>query len=99
MSGGHFNYAYRRVEDFCESLSGELWKIKNKESGEEYGFSEKTIKILYRDLENCVELTKRMRDIEWVFSGDSSESILLEDEFFDKCKKKVPIVTDETGEK
>jgi hypothetical protein len=71
MSGGEFGYAYGRVEYFCELLTD---KINNKE----YAFSEETSSLL-EDILDGVEIAgELMKEVEWLYSGDTGEDSFQE---------------------
>jgi hypothetical protein len=74
MSGGAFDYAYFRTEQFVDDLGDEMKKnhIKDK-YGYSTDFSEATINQLkiIRDL--CKEAAFLMREAEWLYSSDTGE--------------------------
>lgn len=79
MSGGHFEYAYFHVEQFCNSLE---YEIKHNKKKNEYGdctnYKPKTIRELKRILKWCEITAKLMEHTEWLYSGDDSEETFLE---------------------
>lgn len=66
MSGGHFDYAYSRVDGFVEQLESELLK-------DELQFEPDTIRELRYILAEAKRMSKFMRGAEWLYSGDHSE--------------------------
>jgi len=74
MSGGHFEYAYHRVEDFAEQLKRDIAKNKIKdEFGYVRNYSDETIKNL-KAVEKLARLTGQlMYNAEWLLSGDDGE--------------------------
>lgn len=79
MSGGAFNYAYCRVNEFADDL-GML--IDEEDAIDAYGgqpnkFSPAVLSSL-RSIESLSRLTaKLMREAEWLYSGDTSEESFL----------------------
>ena len=72
MSGGTFNYAYHRVENFC----AELDKCR-EECKFDYEFNTLTAMM---DLSNmCKEMARLMKSVEWMTSGDISEEDFVKD--------------------
>ena len=70
MSGGSFDYAYRRAEIFSESL-GERLDENYGENGA--GFGPYTIAAL-RKIETVANYAaKLMKEAEWLYSGDIGE--------------------------
>lgn len=74
MSGGSFDYAYSRVEQFADALAD---KIDDNDAlndwGEpQYAYDTSTLQKL-REIENLARFTsKLMREAEWLYSGDTS---------------------------
>lgn len=66
MSGGEFQYAYSRVLQFAEDLRERL-------ADPEEDFTIPTDNLL-REIEQVAVLTaKLMREVEWLYSADTSE--------------------------
>jgi hypothetical protein len=66
MSGGHYDYAYRHVEDFTESLESDI-------DANEYGFGPETLVNLKAVLLFSKMAADLMQEAEWLFSFDNSE--------------------------
>jgi hypothetical protein len=70
MSGGHFDYAYWRADQFADQLDEELVKE-----------TEWTPEVLQK-LQRIVQLTRItaacMKEAEWLYSGDTGEDTFLE---------------------
>lgn len=68
MSGGHFDYSYFKVQQFAEQLEHDLqtapW-IKD--------FKPETVQELHAVLNEIRRTGRLMKEIEYLFSGDSSE--------------------------
>ena len=79
MSGGSFGYAYSRVEIFVEELCE---RIENNDTKDEYGYSPdyspEVISKLSRIADEAAALAKKMKDVEWMYSGDIGEETFLE---------------------
>ena len=61
MSGGSYNYAYRHLEQFGDSLQTEA-------SG--CGYADRTLRELFKL--HCYKVAEAMRAIEWNDSGDGA---------------------------
>jgi len=79
MSGGSFNFAYSRVNEFVETLQE---RLDNIEETNEYGeqpnkFSPEVIQML-REIEQTVRTTALvMKEVEWLYSGDTGEDTFV----------------------
>ena len=79
MSGGSFNYAYCRVNEFADDLG---MRIDEADAIDEFGyqpnkFSPAVLSSL-RSIESLARLTAQlMREAEWLYSGDTSEESFL----------------------
>lgn len=72
MSGGHFFYAYSKVEDFAEHL---LRDLHSRPDWIEY--PETRLKLI--EIQRFSELiAKLMKEAEWLYSGDTSDDTFLE---------------------
>lgn len=77
MSGGAFDYAYRRVEDFAEELRAKIANNgKENDYGEKCVFSPQTIALLQSIAEDAERTAKLMKAAEWLYSGDTGEDDL-----------------------
>ncbi len=77
MSGGAFNYACRRVEDFAEELRAKIANNgKENDYGEKCEFSAETITRLQSIVEDAERTAKLMKAAEWLYSGDTGEDYL-----------------------
>ena len=88
MSGGSFDYAFLRLADFIEEL---YLKIKNNETPDGFGdcprLKQETIKLLKRIALIGKQYENLMREVEWMYSGDTGEDSLEEE--FKKTKTKI----------
>ena len=79
MSGGSFNYAYSRVQDFCETLTE---RIKNNDVANEYGdvcaYPPEVLEVLKTILAQAEQMTGLMKEVEWLYSGDCGPETFLE---------------------
>jgi len=79
MSGGHFDYAYHIVENFCEILKRNIRDNKKKdESGYAPEYSEEVINELKKILASTKKTAELMYHTEWLMSGDDGEETFLE---------------------
>ena len=75
MSGGSFNYAYGRVEQFAEELRTKIANNgKENDYGEKCEFSAQTIARLQSIVEDAERTAKLMKAAEWLYSGDTGEN-------------------------
>jgi hypothetical protein len=76
MSGGSFDYAYHRVEDFSDALKR---KLDEWAQDADISFSPVTMKLL----EDCIEQADRaagmMRAVEFLASGDIGEESFVQE--------------------
>ena len=88
MSGGSFDYAFSRLSDFIDEL---YFKIKNNETPDEFGdcprLKQETIKLLKRIALIGKQYENLMKEVEWMYSGDTGECGLVEE--FEKAKAKI----------
>ena len=78
MSGGHFDYAYVNVNQFCDILKRNIRDNKKKDDfGYAANYSKDTIKELKKILKEAEKLSKLMYHTEWLMSGDDSEETFL----------------------
>lgn len=74
MSGGHFNdngYIYYQVEQFADELKHE---ITDEENG---CMKRQTVMLLQTYVQRATELANIMRHIDYFFSGDICEDLLI----------------------
>lgn len=80
MSGGSFDYAYCRVDQFADALGLRLDEFDKKD---EWGytpnrFDPATLAKL-REIEALARYTARlMREAEWLYSGDTDDDSFME---------------------
>lgn len=78
MSGGHFDYAYINVNQFCDILKRNIRDNKRKDEwGYAPNYSKETIKELKRILKQAEQTSNLMYYAEWLLSGDDSEETFL----------------------
>jgi hypothetical protein len=80
MSGGVFDYAYMYVSRFADEL--EL-KIENRKTANEWGetyydYSDEVINKLNEILKDARRISSLMKEVEWLYSGDTGEDTFLE---------------------
>lgn len=79
MSGGSFDYAYGRVDQFADELGVRLDEhAKKNEYGETPHDFEPTTREKLREIEVMARHTaKLMKEVEWLFSGDTGEASFM----------------------
>lgn len=78
MSGGHFDYAYVTVNQFCDILKRNIRDNKKKDGfGYAANYSKATIKELKKILKEAERISKLMYHTEWLMSGDDSDETFL----------------------
>ena len=78
MSGGSFDYAFHKVNDFIEQLKQEI-KINNIQDSDGYArnFSDETINELQGICKSLTLMSSLMKDVEWLYSGDIGEDTFV----------------------
>ena len=71
MSGGAFDYSFTTVNQFVDDLDE---KLKDPE----WRFSSKVKKKLNQILKQAIFFSETMREVEWLYSGDTGEDTFLE---------------------
>lgn len=78
MSGGSFNYAYSRLNDFADEAE---MKIATNNApnrwGECYGMPQPVLTEMSKMVKEARALAIRMHAAEWLYSGDISEETFL----------------------
>lgn len=69
MSGGSFNYAYSKVEQFVDALEEKMQDFKAQDI-EDYSFDEETNVELVKISQELRHSARLMKLIEWLYSGD-----------------------------
>lgn len=81
MSGGHFDYAYFRTQQFSEDLKYELdnaGKMNEHEHITEI-YSPEVVEKLEQVRVLSEKTAKYMKAVEWLYSGDYSEESFMEE--------------------
>ena len=71
MSGGHYDYTYRKMLTMAELISED---IEDKESG----MSDGTRILMSKFRDELLSTARKARVLEWVLSGDSSEEYFVD---------------------
>ncbi len=78
MSGGSFNYAYSRVQQFADDLEHKLdiagQPVRGWVSGDEYTavqWDDETNRRLHYIVDQARKFAEVMRAVEWLYSSDS----------------------------
>jgi len=78
MSGGSFNYAYSRVQDFAEELAIKIEGNDVRDTwGDAYCFPSHVIAELSKLAADAKAIADRMRAAEWLYSHDIGEESFL----------------------
>lgn len=80
MSGGAFDYAFSRVNEFNENLAGRIsLRGEKNQWGEATNFFDEPTMVKLREIVTAsVKHAALMREVEWLYSGDTSEESFLE---------------------
>lgn len=76
MSGGSFNYAYSRVQDFADELEHKLaaaQELRNEGKDGSAVFDAPTTERLERIGKIVRDAAALMKEVEWLYSGDNGE--------------------------
>lgn len=79
MSGGSFDYAYGRTQQFADELKNKLdeRKITDEWGQRRYDFRDDVIATL-EDIHKLAEMAARMmKEAEWLYSGDTGEDTFM----------------------
>jgi len=79
MSGGHFDYAYFKIDEMARDLQHE---IDNNNIPDEWGYStnasEECLSLIQRSQKIIETAGKLAHEIEYFYSGDHGEETLME---------------------
>ena len=80
MSGGSFDYTFHHVDDFADGLENRLEK-----KDDEYAVFDSTITYTPKTIAKLKEIiklsrktAKLMKEVEWLFSGDTGDDTFME---------------------
>jgi hypothetical protein len=90
MSGGAFNYAYNRVDEFASELK---LRLEQRNESDGYGghpnqVNDEVFSALTRLQAMAEVMAKLMREAEWLYSGDTGDDSFL---------RRVREITEATG--
>ena len=78
MSGGSFNYAYSRVQDFADELAIKIDGNDVRDTwGDAHCFASHVIAELSKLATDAKVISDKMRAAEWLYSGDIGEEAFL----------------------
>jgi len=79
MSGGSFDYAYQKVEEFTESLDLKLANYDkcDEEGSRPHDYSKEVREKLMQINALVAKTAALMREVEWLYSGDTGEDSFL----------------------
>ena len=79
MSGGSFDYAYRRMMDFADDLRCKLAQQGMIDEGWAYGTWEPAVAVKLEEISHLVDhAAKLAKEAEWLYSGDTGEDTFME---------------------
>ena len=79
MSGGSFDYAYRRMMDFADDLRDMLSQQGQRKDGWEVGTWEPAVATKLAEIAAIVDhAAKLAREAEWLYSGDTGEDTFMQ---------------------
>ena len=78
MSGGSFDYAYRRMMDFADDLRNKLAEQGQVVDGWEVGTWEPAVAVKLEEISHLVDhAAKLAKEVEWLYSGDTGEETFM----------------------
>ena len=78
MSGGSFDYAYRRMMDFADDLRDKLAKQGQVVDGWKVGTWEPAVAVKLEEISHIVDhAAKLAKEAEWLYSGDTGEETFM----------------------
>ena len=79
MSGGSFDYAYRRMMDFADDLRDKLAEQGQVVDGWEVGTWPAEVAVKLEEISHIVDhAAKLAKEAEWLYSGDTGEDTFME---------------------
>lgn len=75
MSGGSFNYAFRRVEEFTDELEEKLREAATgaQDPRDSYQLEPETTARLHEIAKLTRHVAALMKEVEWLYSGDTGD--------------------------
>ena len=78
MSGGSFDYAYARMQDFADDLRERLTQQGQVVDGWKVGIWEPEVAAKLAEIAALVDhVAKLAREAEWLYSGDTGEETFM----------------------
>lgn len=78
MSGGSFDYAYRRMMDFADDLRNKLAEQGQVVDGWEVGTWPAEVAVKLEEISHIVDhAAKLAKEAEWLYSGDTGEETFM----------------------
>lgn len=79
MSGGAFNYAYCRVNEFADDLR---IRLDERDKVDEYGYTPNSLSDEVYDTMRKIErlarfMAEMMKEVEWLYSADTGEDTFM----------------------
>ena len=79
MSGGSFDYAYRRMMDFADDLRNKLAEQGQVVDGWEVGTWPAEVAVKLEEILHLVDYAAKLaKEAEWLYSGDTGEDTFME---------------------
>ena len=78
MSGGSFDYAYRRMMDFADDLRNKLAEQGQVVDGWEVGTWKPQVAVKLEEIAHIVDYAAKLaKEAEWLYSGDTGEETFM----------------------
>ena len=78
MSGGSFDYAYRRMMDFADDLRDKLAEQGQVVDGWEVGIWPEEVAVKLEEISHIVDQAAKLaKEVEWLYSGDTGEETFM----------------------
>ena len=78
MSGGSFDYAYRRMMDFADDLRNKLAEQGQVVDGWEVGTWPAEVAVKLEEISHLVDYAAKLaKEVEWLYSGDTGEETFM----------------------
>ena len=78
MSGGSFDYAYRRMIEFADDLRNKLTEQGQVVDGWEVGTWEPQVAVKLEEITHIVDYAAKLaKEVEWLYSGDTGEETFM----------------------
>lgn len=78
MSGGSFDYAYMRMQDFADNLRNKLAEQGQVVDGWKVDTWEPQVTVKMEEISHIVDYAAKLaKEVEWLYSGDTGEETFM----------------------